>query len=350
MRSPGSVECRVGWSMPVVADRRVSTTHQALDVDKMFARERGLWELLSNQHLPTVSLNARVETLAGSAEWRRAQPRGEATIQITNHCSADCKACSQASGPNAGGNMGTARVIQIVSEQLSECDTIRLSGGEPFEHPDVLGIIRGIKALKVSPKWGSDASTPRVEILSIGSAHGRSLPAVLLEELRAAGVEDIIFSLHGRGQSHDKYVSGRRELFPYFEALASTVFNCIALPLPIRASFQTVLTAHSYPLLREIAETVRDFREIMFLRLKYKTPPLMGHWRVLRFIPRGRGYSNQDKLSVSREIEEGLPSEVRRLGEEFRIPVSYSSTFEDGIRAPAQIVLSNRGFPVARTK
>jgi len=71
----------------------------------------------------------------------------ELTLEITNKCNQNCPWCSSSSVLD-GRHNPVRKMVGILENYQNECDTVRISGGEPTLHPDLSLIVRRAKELK----------------------------------------------------------------------------------------------------------------------------------------------------------------------------------------------------------
>jgi len=119
---------------------------------------------------------------------------------------------------------------------------VDFSGGEPTMHPDLPSLIAGAKSLGME----------RVCIISNG---WRLADRTYLKSLRTAGLDEILFSVHGPDETiHDSLTSTKGSFTRISEALA----NAAGEGLILRTN--TVVTRVNYEALNAIAEFVLPFR------------------------------------------------------------------------------------------
>jgi len=71
----------------------------------------------------------------------------ELTIEITNYCSLNCLHCSTKANTQ-GEIFFSVNQINNYLNQFPDFKKVRLSGGEPFEHPDLVEILKMTSGLK----------------------------------------------------------------------------------------------------------------------------------------------------------------------------------------------------------
>ena len=69
----------------------------------------------------------------------------ELTIEITDNCMLRCLQCSSNARPDKSKYMTLSEINEIL-KKFKDFESVRLSGGEPFQHPNLTEIIRFIKS------------------------------------------------------------------------------------------------------------------------------------------------------------------------------------------------------------
>lgn len=229
----------------------------------------------------------------------------ELTLEITNRCSLSCMHCSTVADKKGGIFFSLEKIEQYL-ESFPDSDVVRLSGGEPFEHPLI------IEAAELIHDEGKKA-----HILSCGVQQGNEIPDRVIEEI-SPFLEEIIFSIHGCCSGHDQIVTPGEDWKkekPY-SCMMNSAYNAYLAGLPL--SFQTVLMRQNYGCLEEIAKEICRLEEYAKQRPK---------WHILRFVRQGRGALHPEQALGDDEIEK-LPVIARTLSEKYNIPITYSASFE----------------------
>lgn len=103
-------------------------------------------------------------------------PNRKALIQITERCNLHCVHCFVSAG-DYGDTMPIEAIQDVIIPRLKKCRTTRVSltGGEPFLHPDIIGIVRLLRKTGVHVSICTSAtnmSTDLIESLAIiGDVH-----------------------------------------------------------------------------------------------------------------------------------------------------------------------------------
>ncbi|HEX4439709.1 MAG TPA: radical SAM protein [Thermoanaerobaculia bacterium] len=216
-------------------------------------------------------------------------------LRVTNLCNLRCKMCGQwgdtgifrsHSAPDAGdGALERARIQELIGakRQLSLADYVRLLdeiaewkpivslfGGEPLLYPDILPLVREIKARGLT-----------CTIITNG---GRLEP--LAEELVASGIDSIAVSIDGPPERHDA-IRGQQGSFEKAAAGVRAIARernrqKKALPMQIAILPVTELNLDS---IRPAVEALRELPlDTINVGLRWFVPPSVGgeYERVMR--------------------------------------------------------------------
>ncbi|MCW1296543.1 MAG: radical SAM protein [Candidatus Parvarchaeota archaeon] len=198
----------------------------------------------------------------------------------TRACNLNCKHCYQDAGKKSKNELDTKRAINLIVE-ISELGGKQLlfSGGEPLLRKDIYNLIYEAKARGLE-----------VELLSNGTLINDRV-AQILSSLNVDGVQ---ISIDGekefhdwlRGKSFDKAINAIKNLHDYH----------------IQTEIAMVAMSKNYNQIENIADVAQSFG---------------ARFRVLRFLPLGRGAKNS-YLSIDDKI-------YREIAE--RIKSKYNVTF-----------------------
>lgn len=231
----------------------------------------------------------------------------ELTMEITDRCSLNCVQCSTRAGPDGDTFFSVEDVARYLG-QFRDFDVVRVSGGEPFEHPELDRIVKFI-----------EGQGKQVQIMSCGVKERRPIP---LEDMRAIApyVDEVVWSMHGLDPKHDQIVTGDKQYMwypPYWDHLCDSFDH--ANLAGIRSSFQTVVMKDNFDDLTDIAWAMRVFRE-------GTGKPY--HWHILRFVKQGRGQDNAAQALDPQQAYE-LPSRVRALARANGLQITYTNSFDE---------------------
>jgi len=225
----------------------------------------------------------------------------ELTIEITNRCSLNCLQCSTRAD-SSGEIFFSLDKIKEYLEKYSEFEVVRISGGEPFEHPWIDKICKLIKDKK-----------KQVKILSCGVYYNQTVPAGFLKEIKP-NVDEIIFSYHGYIPTHENIVTSHMDWtkrLPYWDFLCDTIDNATLAKIPY--SFETVLMQENFSKLEEIADNISKLGKIKMIN-GFGDENI--NWHILRFVKQGRGKINSTQALNIGQIGE-FPSLIRHVGEKY---------------------------------
>jgi MoaA/NifB/PqqE/SkfB family radical SAM enzyme len=206
----------------------------------------------------------------------------ELTIEITDRCSLNCLFCSTQAGKSGEIFVSPKRITEILNE-YPEFKRVRLSGGEPFEHPHLEEIVETIFN-----------SGRECQLLSCGVKQDKDIPEKSFTRI-AGLVKDIVFSYHGFYTDHERIVKPKtpfHKTLPYWDFMMDSVEHAYYSDIPV--SFQTVVINQNYGQLESMAKTIAGLKRAM---------PKFGEWHLLRFVPQGRGSKNKDQEPNNEETK-----------------------------------------------
>ncbi len=201
-------------------------------------------------------------------------PLKDLTLEITKKCPMGCILCSSDGGEPLSNEFKLSELKNIANQAKSiGVNEISLSGGEPLTYPYILDICEYITNL------GIDISLYTCGNIFDSNNSLSSISENYFLKLRAAGVNKIVFSIHGPNpEIHDK-ITGRRESF---KNLIESIRNARKAHLNIEA--------HFVPL----RENFRELPNIVSLLRKVG----IKSFHILRFVPQGRGELHKDVLGL----------------------------------------------------
>jgi MoaA/NifB/PqqE/SkfB family radical SAM enzyme len=230
----------------------------------------------------------------------------ELTIEITNRCSLDCLFCSTLAGKK-GNIFVSPKQVEEILDKHPTFQKVRISGGEPFENPQLEKILETV--------FGKGR---QCQVLSCGVKQDKEIPEEIFTRI-APLVKDIVFSYHGFYTDHEEIVRPRtpfHERYPYWDYMMDSAENAYYAKIPV--SFQTVVIGKNYDKLEDIAKTIGGLRKVM---------PRIGEWHLLRFVPQGRG-SAQFSQALTKEQNNSLPGLVEEWRKNYNLPISYTHAFD----------------------
>jgi MoaA/NifB/PqqE/SkfB family radical SAM enzyme len=220
------------------------------------------------------------------------------TIEITNSCSLNCLHCStNAEVKNKFFSLG--KIKEILSE-FPDFDTVRLSGGEPFEHPELKDILKEIKK-----------RNKKTIVLSSGVCFGREIAPETIESIKEY-TDEIMLSIYGGKEIHD----GVCNLSGAHAVLKKSIKSINDGKVPF--SFETVAMKETLGSLGEILAFINETRQ------DYCAPKL----RIIRFIKQGRGKTNQHSSLSGEEIKKMMAlSNV--LSKKYSVQVNFGCSLKE---------------------
>jgi len=239
----------------------------------------------------------------------------ELTLEITNHCSMNCIHCST-KATERGSSYIKEDMLKEYLKKFKEYDTVRLSGGEPFDHCHIDKICQTIHN-----------QGKKVNILSCGvyiGYHGDSLPFRFLEEIQPH-VNEIIFSYHGQEKLHNKITGSWKQTgkYSFWDMLCDSVNSTSRAKIPY--SFETVLMKENLLKMDEIAKNMSAFGVGKFLN---GSEDERMHWHILRFVKQGRGKTHQYQAPSKEDIIK-FPGMVEKFRKNYsNLDITYTNSFE----------------------
>lgn len=200
----------------------------------------------------------------------------EITIEITQQCPNQCVYCSSLSCPNKTTCLTTEKIVEVVDDAVAlGCESISLSGGEPFLHPGLVQIVNhivkhGVQCFIYTSGICIEHDTPC------------SIPVEMLEELK--------------GKVSKYIVNVEAADVATYEKIMGTSFHGFAMMRQFIADAVTmgeVVEAHFVPMklnYRQIPSVVEMCNELGILRVSF-----------LRFVAQGRGKENVEQLLLEKE-------------------------------------------------
>jgi MoaA/NifB/PqqE/SkfB family radical SAM enzyme len=198
-------------------------------------------------------------------------------------------------------------------EAFSEYWIVRLSGGEPFYHPDIAKMVDFMH-----DKW------IKIEILSSWTIDKKPLSREMLKPL-AGKVDNIVFSMHGYYEDYHKIVNPNFEFWhPYWDDMMDSVEQCADLWIPF--SFQAVIMKENVGKIEEIVKNVSLLNCLYADKISSGKLPKIG-LHFLRYINQWRWKENMVE-SPDKWIMELLPMRFKSLEVNYWTRITFSSNFE----------------------
>jgi hypothetical protein len=201
-----------------------------------------------------------------------------AIVEITTRCNLPCPVCLADATPK-GTELSRTQVLsalQTLIDTEGQPVPLQFAGGEPTLHPELVGIVRGARALGFS----------KMEIDSNGLLLARD--ARLAIELRAAGLTGVYLQMDGLAAEENEFIRGRDLRAEKLQAIANCRNAGLQVVLAVTVvpgvndkalwplirfaagqrltgiNFQSVVLSGRYP--RELEQSHRRFTATHFLR------------------------------------------------------------------------------------
>ena len=208
-------------------------------------------------------------------------PLKELTLEITKKCPMRCVLCSSDGGEPLQNEFNINEIKDIVNQAKSiGVNEISLSGGEPLTYPYILDICKYISELDINVSIYTSGN------IFIENDNISSISLSYFKNLEKAGVNKIIFSLHGSNPHVHDEITGKpnsfKNLFDSIKNVQKTNLGTEIHFVPVRDNF-------------------KDLPAVVSLVKKIGLKSI----HILRFVPQGRGEKYKDILELhSNEILE----------------------------------------------
>ena len=197
------------------------------------------------------------------------------TIEVTRKCPLNCLICSSEGGLPYENELTTEQLRKIIRD-AKELGTrnICFSGGEPFEHPDIMQLCEYSKSMGLG-----------IHVYTSGNARSKVNLLNPIDEgllVRAkTSVDKIIVGLHGpTAEVHESITCVSNS----FKNAIASIERSVKQAIPVEVHFVPVRINH-----RSLPEMIELAKELKVKKLS-----------ILRFVPQGRGRINKDLLSLEK--------------------------------------------------
>lgn len=202
----------------------------------------------------------------------------ELYIEIGNKCYLACKHCSSEAGVFANEFIHTHKLCNILKEGKElGANQLTISGGEPLLHEGLYEFARYAK------KYGYFVKMYSCGVLKENNNY-LSISNKIFDNLKDAGIETIIFSLHGKPETHDYITSVKGSFEITIESIRrakSSGFKVEIHTVPMKVNF------------KEIPYIIRIARELCIDQVS-----------LLRLVPQGR-------LRYYRDLEMSIQDNIK---------------------------------------
>ena len=226
----------------------------------------------------------------------------ELTLELTSWCPLRCLHCSSNSGPACEVRLEEDIVLRLIKEAASlKTKKVSFGGGEPTAAKTFVPALTRVIDLGMS-----------AEIFTCGLVGcGKSLHSFSSELIKNCkklpGVK-FIFSIYGATAEIHDYIT---QTSGSFEALKKSLDKCLNSQLICEINFVPMKT------------NLHEFEKIVGLATNLG----MSRLSVLRFVPQGRGFQNQQELELFRDEEDFFIDELLSLRREKDIEIRTGSPF-----------------------
>jgi radical SAM protein with 4Fe4S-binding SPASM domain len=202
-------------------------------------------------------------------------PLQEITVEITQQCLQRCVHCSSVASSFSRQALTKNEVVNIAQDFVDlGGKTIELSGGEPFLHSDIFGIIPLLKNLGL-----------KVNIFTCGeiarSGNFETTVKKTVKALKSCKVDKIVFSIHGaNARTHDD-IARTGNSFSHAVKFMKELIN-----------EKMYVGIHFVPM----STNFEEFRDLVDFAAKLGVKEIS----VLRFVPQGRGGINKNSLVLNK--------------------------------------------------
>lgn len=200
----------------------------------------------------------------------------EITIEITQQCPNQCVYCSSLSCPDKTTCLSTEKILEVVDDAVAlGCESISLSGGEPFLHPGLVQIVnhiakQGVQCLIYTSGICFENGTPH------------SIPEEILEALRGKVAKYIVNVEAADEATYDKIMGTS---FHGFAMMKQFIAEAVAMGEVVEAHFVPMKLNY-----RQIPSVVEMCTELGVSRVSF-----------LRFVAQGRGCEKVEQLLLEKE-------------------------------------------------
>lgn len=229
----------------------------------------------------------------------------ELYIEVGNKCYLRCKHCSSEAGISKTEFIKKDRLFGLIMEgKTLGANLLTISGGEPLLHPDIFEFAR------YANENGFCVKMYTCGVLSSGT-NLSSIPEDVFTKLKDSGVNTLIFSLHGKPQTHD------------FITSIDGSYEIAEESIRLAVEFQFNVEIHAVPLSINYLEVPFIFDQAEKLGVKQVS--------LLRLVPQGR-FRNYSDLEMSKEEHELFTEIVNNLNihsSKARLGSPYSCLYPD---------------------
>lgn len=174
---------------------------------------------------------------------------------------------------------------------------LEISGGEPLEHPDILGIIRYAKIKDLEVRLYTSGLISR-------DGESVSINDKLANDLKELSLDKIIFNIEGSKSITHELITGKKGSYDTALESISTVIS-----KRLRAGIHFVPTKLNFRELEQAFEISCDLG--------------VSEFAILRYVPQGRGLKNRGILELSQQEYEELFYALNKIKLHSRIRIGH---------------------------
>ena len=236
---------------------------------------------------------------------------GELTLEITNNCPLYCVHCSTRAS-RQGDVYWSLEDVEHYTKKYDHHQDIRLSGGEPFQHPQLEDIVKYLH------NQGKSVTILSSGVTNFGENElgARPLTKKTLRRVKPF-IKEIVFSLQGHYDSHDRIVISDHNPYrhpPYCDILLDSTEPVQELNIPF--SFHTVLMKSNIDSIPDI------LRDVALFGYHHGRCVRLMHLHLLRFVKQGRGKKNDKEALEPKDFQR-----VQKMIDDFQETIDSGQHF-----------------------
>ena len=230
----------------------------------------------------------------------------EISIEILQRCPNRCIYCSSHSNPSAT-NMIPFSVITAVLDDVKRlgCETICISGGEPFLHPQITDIVRYVKMLGMTVYVYTSGIYLNADNVYM------SLPNELIESIRGT-VDNIIFNVEADIPALYNMIMGTD--VGGFELMKKSISDCVVCGINVEA--------HVVPMKLNFMQIESIFKMCYSLGVSKVS--------ILRLVMQGRALEKAESVLLNDDDNVCVLKKISNLCNEYKGKVRIGLPYSDG--------------------
>lgn len=210
------------------------------------------------------------------------KPNTEITIELTNKCPNNCLFCSTEANKEGRTFIKYDDLVAFVDKMHNVYKDnlfVNLSGGDPFQHPDLKKIVNYLNSLDY---------IDGISIYTAGYTQTSNTPAPLhFHDLPNLPSLSVVFDLPSLNKDTFKKITNTNNN-NILDKIKQSIYNALNEGMDVELAFLlTLINKDDFDLLVNYA------KKIVVNENKIK------RIRIIRFVPQGRGWYNRKKLSLN---------------------------------------------------